>query len=242
MIHVFPPQEDRILWERGWNGAVSVVDHDVLMIVDSSLPGHSNTKVDRSWEYRISLNPGRPIPAQLRVRYVNREQAKSEVCLQFIWELSKCYWNYFRVYVSQKAGKIEMPTVPLHEGSLKLIWGYPDADSGSVMPNADIGPARLTELGGYVAVEPGSVMVIPIQYELPSEILRSTAPGVHEYRLLIQKQSGMDRDRVTIEVELPAEARLLQTSPEFNSRKGRWIIFNFQLVADTTVAVSFSMP
>ena len=41
MIHLFPPTDDSFFWEHGWNGAVSQVDHDYLMVVDSSLPGHS---------------------------------------------------------------------------------------------------------------------------------------------------------------------------------------------------------
>lgn len=240
LIHVFPPTDDTFLWERGWNGAMSFVDHDYLMVVDSSLPGHTAAVVHRSWEYSVSLNPDQPIEAKLRLRYDNREQANDKICHQVLPSLGPCYWNYFRVYVSPKASSIEMPSVPLHEGSLKLIWGYPDADSSSVVPNADSGPARLTELGGYITVQPGSLTTVPIQYRLP-EILRPTAPDVYEYRLLLQKQPAMDRDRVSIAVELPDDAELLGTSPEYNSIRGRWLLFDFTLLKDTTVAVSFRM-
>ena len=240
LIHVFPPTDDSFLWERGWNGAVPLVDHDYLMVVDSSLPGHTAAVVHRSWEYNVSLNPGQPIEAELRLRYDNREQTNDKICHQVVPSLGPCYWNYFRVYVSPKASSIEMPSVPLHEGSLKLIWGYPDADSASVVPNADSGPAQLTELGGYITVQPGSITTVPIQYRLP-EILRPVAPDVFEYRLLLQKQPGMDRDRVSIVVELPPNAELLSTSPEYNSIRGQRLLFDFTLSRDTTVAVSFRM-
>ena len=240
LMHVFQPIDDSFLWDRGWNGAVAAVDHDYLMVVDSSLPGHSNAKVERSWEYRVSPVPNKPINAQLRLRYYNGETPKDEICRQFAFEVYRCYWNYVRVYVPPAASKIDMPAVPLHEGSLRLVWGYPDPDSGSVVRNAGVGPARPTELGAYIAVDPGTSMTIPISYELPSEILRETAPGTYQYRLLVQKQPGIDDDRVSIEFELPPGAALLDTSPEFNSRKRSWVIFDFVLQEDTTVVVSFA--
>ena len=89
---------------------------------------------------------------QLRLRYDNKDEPQDDICRQYAWEIYHCYWNYFRVYVSPQATEIKMPSVPLHEGALKLVWGWPDADSRSQIQNADTGPARLTELGGYVAV------------------------------------------------------------------------------------------
>ena len=237
MIHVFPPVKDSFLWEQGWNGAVPQVNHDYLMVVDSSLPGHSAASTQRSWEYSVSLDPDEPMEAHLRLRYENTEQPKDEVCLQFAWGLYHCYWNYFRVYLSPLSDDVQMAPIPLHEGSLKLIWGYPDPDSAVVIPSEN--PAKMTELGGFIPVEPGSVVTIPIEYRLPREVLRETAEGVFEYRLLIQKQPGMDRDLVSLAVELPDGAELLDTTPKFNSSRGSWYLFDFPLRADTTVVVVF---
>ena len=241
LIHVFPPIDDSFLWERGWNGALPLVDHDFLMVVDSSLPGHSTEGLQRSWEYRVSLNTKEPIEAQLRLRYDNTDEPRDEICRQFAWEVYHCYWNYFRVYVPSmvETESIKIPPIPLHQGALKLIWGYPDPASASIVPNADTGPSRLTELGGYIEVEPGTVKTVPISYQLPPEILRSTAPNVYEYRMLVQKQSGMDQDLVSLEVRLPPDSELVSTSPGFNSRRGPWLVFNFTLKTDTEVVVSF---
>ena len=242
LIHLFPPTDDSFLWERGWNGAIRPVDHDYIMVVDSSLPGHSTAGVKRSWEYRVSLTPGDPVDAELRLHYDNGDPPKEEVCRQYAWDIYHCYWNYFRVYLPPMAERIQMPPVPLHEGALKLIWGYPDANSASVVPNADTGPARLTELGGYIVVEPGSVTTVPIQYRLPQEVLRSSGPGSYQYRLLIQKQPGIDEDRVSLAVRLPTDAELLETSPEYNSSEGSTLLFDFTLRSNTLVTVSFRMP
>ena len=218
---------------------VPAVDHDYLMVVDSSLPGHSTAGVQRSWEYSVVLDPGQPVEAQLRLRYENTDPPREEVCRQYAWELYRRYWNYFRLYVSPLAQRIDMPPVPLHPGALKLIWGYPDADSSSIVPNADTGPSRLTELGGYLAVEPGSVTTVPVRYQLPVEVLRPTGPGIYEYRLLVQKQPGVDRDRVSLSVELSPNAELLGTSPQFSSIRGQQLFFDFTLTSNTVVVVSF---
>lgn len=97
LLQVFSPIDDSFLWESGWNGAVPVVDHDYLMVVDSSLPGHTTAAIKRSWEYRVSLDPGQPLEVQLRLRYDNVREPVKETCIQTTGK--DCYWNYFRVYI-----------------------------------------------------------------------------------------------------------------------------------------------
>ena len=91
LIHVFPPTDDSFLWERGWNGTLPSVDHDYLMVVDSSLPGHSTEGLQRSFDYRVSLNTKLPIEAHLRIRYDNTDEPEDEICRQFAWEVYHCY-------------------------------------------------------------------------------------------------------------------------------------------------------
>lgn len=243
LIHVFNPEEGSLLWEMGWNGAIRRVDHDYLLVVDSSLPGHTAEGTRRHWEYQVSLQMGKPATARLRVRY-DREgvRRKDRVCRQSEPGLYACYWNYFRVYLPQAATGIKRPQVPLHEGAEKLIWGYwgsQEADSGSLVREADVGPARLTEVGGFIAVEPGSVTTIPLEYQLPWEMILATGQGSFEYRLLLQKQPGMEQDRISVAVELPLGTEVLKTSPESAGRSGGWVTFDFDLDSDKEVVVAF---
>ncbi len=239
-VHVFDPLEGNFLWEREWNGAITPVDHDFLMVIDSSLPGHAVIQIRRSWEYRVSLDLVQPMKAQLRLRYHHATEPRQDVCLQSeAAGLENCYWNFFRVYIPQMAQDIQMPEVPLPTGSEKLIWGYTDADSASVTHNADIGPAALAELSGYIVVEPGSMTTIPIQYQLPPQLLRSIGAGIYEYRLLVQKQPGIDQDKVQVALELPPNTQLLRTSLPLLSKQERWLLFDFFLESDTLVTVSF---
>ena len=243
LMHVFDPEEGSLMWEMGWNGAIRPVDHDYLLVVDSSLPGQTSGEVQRHWDYQVSLQVGKPATAQLRVRYDHLGvYQEDQVCRQSEPNLYNCYWNYFRIYVPRTATDIKAPPVPLHEGAEKLIWGYPAPDSGTLARDADVGPARLTEMGGFIAVEPGSVTTVPLEYQLPPTMVRPTGPEAYEYRLLLQKQPGMDQDRVSVAVELPVDAELLAASPGPTARSGSWVAFDFTLDSDREVVVDFRVP
>jgi hypothetical protein len=240
LIHVFDSQAGDLLGQLGWNGAVKPVDHDYLMVVDSSLSGHNAEFVRRRWDYLVSLQSGRPAAARLRVRYDHqRVYIRDRVCRQSEPNIYDCHWSYVRIFIPGAAANIRVPPVPLHEGAEKLIWGYPGPDSVSLLPAPDVGGARLTEVGGYIAVEPGSVTTIPLEYQLPSGVVRPTGPQSFEYRLLVQKQPGWDRDQVNVGVELPAGTELLSASPEPATRRGQWVTVGFPLLSDQEVVISF---
>jgi hypothetical protein len=240
LVHVFEPEQAKTLTDLGWNGAIPLINHDYLLVVDSSFPGHTAGAVVRHWDYQVSLQVGKPAMALLRVRYDHQgTRLKGQICRQS--EFFECYWNYFRIYVPRTATNVVAPPVPLHEGSEKLIWGYSDADSGSLVRDSDTGPARLTEVGGYIAVAPDSITTVPLEYQLPWELVRPIGRDSYEYRLLVQKQPGMDRDRVSVAVELPLGTELLATSPAPKTRNGRWVTFDFPLDSDKQVVITFKI-
>ena len=174
-----------------------------------------------------------------RSYYQQGVRRKDVVCRQSEPAIYHCYWNYFRIYIPKAAVQIKPPQVPLHEGAEKLIWGYPDPDSGSLVQGSDVGAARLNEIGGFIAVEPGSIATVPVDYQLPWKMVLSTGQGIFEYRLLIQKQAGMDTDRVSVRVEPPPGTEIVHTSPEVSRRSGRSVIFDFPLDSNKEVVVVF---
>ena len=98
------------------------------------------------------------------------------------------------------------------------------------------------EVGGFIAVPPDSVTTIPLEYQLPNNVIRATGPKTFEYRLLVQKQSGMDRDMVSVSVQIPAGTEVTNVSPAPTRRNGRWLGFDFPLEQDTRVVVSYRVP
>jgi hypothetical protein len=241
LAHIFDANEGRLLWELGWNGAILPVDHDYIQVVDSSLPGHTTESVRRSWEYQVVLQVGQPLESKLRLRYRHVEGLRTDrVCRQAEPESSNCFWNYFRVYVPNAATDVVAPPVPLNQGAEKLIWGYPDADSLSLTNSADVGPSRLTEIGGFIAISPDSVMTVPLEYRLPWETVRSTGRNTYEYRLKIDKQPGIDTDTVRVAVQLPPGSDVITVSPEPQTTDGEILGFEFLLNTDKQVTIAFS--
>ena len=149
-------------------------------------------------------------------------------------------WNYFRVYLPGSATDVVAPLVPLNQGGEKLIWGYSDADSRSSDRSVDVGPARLTEIGGFIDVEPDSVVAVPLEYRLPWETVRSTGPSSYEYRLLIDKQPGIDDDIVNVLVELPPGSEVISVSPEPKVNEGGRIGFELFLDTDKELSIAFT--
>ncbi|MCL0044460.1 DUF4012 domain-containing protein, partial [Dehalococcoidia bacterium] len=128
LVHVFDTKAAELLWEQGWNGALRQVDHDYLMIVDSSLPGHARSAVERRVQYHVTLAMGQPIDAELLIQYRHKGQVLDPNCRQALSQPTGCYWNYLRVYIPVIAQDIQVPPIPMHEGSQWLLWGYEPAD------------------------------------------------------------------------------------------------------------------
>ena len=140
------------------------------------------------------------------------------------------------------AEEVIAPPVPLNQGAEKLIWGYPEPDSLSLDLSTDVGPAPLTEVGGFIAVAPNSVMTVPLAYRLPWKTVRALGENTYEYRLLAQKQPGIDTDLVNVALELPPGSEVIRSSPAPKAKNGNWLSFQFELDTDTQVIVSFRTP
>lgn len=242
LVQVFQPEAALVLWRWGWNGALTRTDGDYLMVVESSLPGHAAPRVERWLEYRVRLRVDAPSEAVLRLRYRHRGPPQEEVCRQAAATPMGCYWNYLRLYLSRWARDVQAPPVPLHEGSEKLAWGYRDADSLTVRISQEPGTLGLVEVGAYLTVEPGTLLTFPLSFRLSPEALLPVAPGVWEYRLLLQKQPGLDDLRVDLEVALPKGATPVDVRPAPDRWDGGRALYRLTLDRDREVAVRFRLP
>ena len=81
--------------------------------------------------------------------------------------------------------------------------------------------------------------VAVVGYQLPNDVVRATGPDTYEYRLLVQKQPGIDTDVVSVSVQIPPETEVTNVSPVPISVTNGWLGFEFQLKQDTELMVSF---
>ncbi|MBI4338741.1 MAG: DUF4012 domain-containing protein [Chloroflexi bacterium] len=245
LVQVFDPKAAELLWEHNWNGALRQVDHDYLMLVDSSLPGHARSVVQRRVQYQVRLDPQAGITSELHIEYRHQGKTPDPNCRQALPKAEGCYWNFLRLYIPVLAEDIQSPPIPLHEGSEWLIWGYEPADSLSIISSPRGGLSGFTEIGGYLPVEPGTSVTLPIRYHLPASRLRPLGNGVYEYRLLVQKQPGTPVEPVTLFAQLPTGASLVQASPVppegRMTQQGEWVRIDVDLARDTTFVVDFKV-
>ena len=241
LIYTFTQDPGGLLAENGWDGAVPDVAQDFLMVIDSSLPGHTTLAVTRSWDYRVDLTPHGESNAQLLLRYRNDRSSAAPDCRQAAEGGGGCYWNYFRLFLPRAASDVIASPAPLHEGSEKLIWGHRDPDSGRVLEHADAGLEGLTEVGGYITVEPDSILTIPVTYQLGPEVVRQVGEGIYEYRLLLVKQPGMEQDQVRVRVRLPEGSKLVTSAPSGITMEGNVLEFLGVLRENTEIVVIFAM-
>ena len=240
LLFVEDAATQRFVSANGWDGAVPRPPQDFLMVIDSSLPGHTVAAINRTWDYRVSLVPNGWSTARLDIRYENTASAPNPRCRQSTVG-GRCYWNYVRVFLPPAAEQVRAPIVPLHEGSEKLIWGHRDIDTAQVITHGGSSLRGLVEVGGYVVVEPGTVLTLPLSYALNANVIRSVGPRQYEYRLLLVKQPGMDNDRLSIRVELPEDSRVVTSSPSSVRVSGSTVTWEHTLTADAELIVVFKV-
>jgi hypothetical protein len=81
--------------------------------------------------------------------------------------------------------------------------------------------------------------VVVVGYQLPNDVVRATGPDTYEYRLLVQKQPGIDTDVVSVSVRISLETEVTNVSPVPISVTNGWLGFEFLLYQDTELMVSF---
>ncbi|MBI4312976.1 MAG: hypothetical protein HY681_14540 [Chloroflexi bacterium] len=144
-----------------------------------------------------------------------------------------------RIYVPVQAADIQAPPIPASEGSELLVWGYDPADTLTVISSPRSGTERLTEIGGYVVVEPGTNVTVPISYSLPPGIVRQIGQNTYEYRLLVQRQPGAPNEPVDVFLKLPEGGAMVSSSPAPAAADGDWLRYTLTLDADQLITLQY---
>ena len=111
-----------------------------------------------------------------------------------------------------------------------------------MITHAGSGLQGLVEVGGYLVVEPGSVLTLPVVYALNENVVRRVGPGRYEYRLLLTKQPGIDDDRVSVRVQLPEGARVVASSPPSARASTSAVTWEQTLTQDAELVIVFESP
>lgn len=171
------PQTMSQFTAAGWDGALHNVNGaDYLALVDTNVGFNKvNAVVTREISYTVTWpedGNGRA-QAVAKITYVHPVTKPDHECDPtprygdtYDDMISRCYFNYVRLYVPR-------------DSRLISIEGVEDDSISSRR-----GEARSQVLAGYFIMEPGSVHTVTFTYELPATIKEES------YRLIAQRQSG----------------------------------------------------
>ena len=231
--------------EAGWDGRMRREPGDYLDIVDSNV-GWS--KVDRNIQrdatYRVDLTRKSRPRATLTLGYSNHSGPGSAGCepqwisrgTDYSQLKNACYWNYLRVYMPQESRLLSSTPLPLpeHTVSVEIGRGTPGQETGFV--SSSHGRMVFSGLTYVAAGERGEVSLV---YDLPKSIVVRSDDAL-TYRLLIQKQPGVRRRSIHVEILMPDGFRLSASSVAPTRTTATLLAFDLELERDELLSVELT--
>ena len=234
--------------DAGWDGAIRITDTNYLMVVDSNVGfNKANTLITTDYAYAVELQPDLTARAALTITYRHAGRPSAEPCLQRVLEygpnipyeseIDQCYWDYVRVYVPKGTPLDAAPSFPI--AGAQLI-GH-EASSGE--PELLTAEADKDAFTSFFYVPRGGTRVVWFRYTIPGIAAVPATDGLVHFRLLWQKQAGIDAPPVRVTVTLPPGMAYISAragdAPAAAHTNGRSVVIDFALETDTVVDVAF---
>ncbi|MGH2542779.1 MAG: DUF4012 domain-containing protein, partial [Ardenticatenaceae bacterium] len=217
LLYFDNPDLQSVMASFGWDGSIEQHGGDYLMVVDSNV-GWS--KVDRNIQrgvsYTVDLSRQARPRATLTLDYTNHSGPGSPGCAPQ-WQnrgsnygqlKNACYWNFLRVYMPQEARLLSSTPLPLpeHTVAVEIAKGVPGQETGEMSSSHG-----KSVFSGLTSLEAGESQEINLVYDLPQSILMESGDRLI-YKLTLQKQPGVPRRAVSVDVIAPAGYELAERS------------------------------
>jgi hypothetical protein len=206
LLYFDHPQVQAILSNSGLDNAVRIDENDYLLLVDSNI-GFNKTDavIQRSVAYHLDLTTPSNPQATLTLNYTHTV-AEDIPCIHkasygsgtYQDLQTRCYWNYWRVYLPPDTQLVDYSRLPVPGEWLlnKEDW------NGKV--SAQLGEHNALVLSGLLVLPTASSQDIWLKLSLPPRLVQQDASGNIIYRLRVQKQAGLDNLPFTLQVTPPS--------------------------------------
>jgi hypothetical protein len=206
----------------GWSGRqIPAVNQDYLMVADANLGNKSNRSIIRQLTYDVQIEPDDRLESRVTVAYdYPRSLASADPAVDEQYHGPLDYSNLLQVFVPAAS------TVTAVQGTTFNVNAVAE-DTQTIL---------ITQL--QVPFDGGA----RVQFAYRSAPAVVALGDYRRYRLILQKQPGMEAELVTVQVSLPATATLLTTFPSASASYSldRPIVeFRVELVADTAIEVIY---
>jgi len=200
-----------------WTGEIPETEHDYLYIVDSNV-GWSKVdrNIQRSINYQIDLRDIENIKSIVTLKYINHSGVGAIPCnpqwinrgTNYNSQKNSCYWNFWRLYTPQNSKHIFTTPTELsdHSVSVKTGSGLPGKDT--FKKQSKYGKI---EFSGLFSTEASEITELTIIYQLPTSVLQKIN-GTLKYNLMIQKQPGVPNRELTLDIIMPDQYTILESS------------------------------
>ena len=235
-----------VLEKYRWDGAIRPAGGDFLMVVDTNVGfNKTNAVVESSQVYEVDLPKTGSPQASLTVVHTNKATGvdscnhweKIRVEGEKDYPIQDCYWNYLRVYTPK--GTFLLDATPQ---SIPADWMI---RKKSPRTRVDVLDEELDGAQGF-----GMLQVVPasdslttrFQFLLPADVIQAGPEnGQWLYRLRVQKQPGTQAVPITIRIQLPAHASVIQV-PDGAVVDGNSVLLQTDLRVDLEIEVLYQTP
>jgi len=212
LVYFSDPQAQKALSQMSLDNSINPVPGDFLELVDSNI-GFNKTDpvVNRSIAYKVNLTvPAQP-EAEVSVHYQHTISQVVPCVHQAAYSQTykgmqaRCYWDYWRVLTraTQITGS-KVASVPASQLLDKQAW------DGTLDVNP--GEGNTQAIGGLMVLPTNQTGDIVLDYKLQPGVVRVKQNEL-VYTLHLQKQPGLVKLPVVIEVIVPQEYVLSSSPP-----------------------------
>ena len=245
LLFLNDPKPQAVIRDSGWDGRVRQDATDYLYVVDSNVGwSKADRNIERKVSYQVDLRKAPGPRINLDLEYNNHGGLGSPGCepqwiglgTDYSQLKNACYWNYLRVYVPQGAKLLSNTplALPEYSVSVEIGQGQPGEDTIKVSSSYN-----RTVYSGLFALDAGEGNHVNLVYDLPPGLLYGE-DGLIEYQLLIQKQPGIRRRDISVEIIMPQGYRLNSSSlpPAFTDDSRA--VFTLRVEEDTLLNTQFA--
>lgn len=224
LVYLTDPRGEGLVTLSGWDGSLSALSGDSLMIVDSNVGFNKvDPNIHRTADYKVNLDSSGNATSQLALTYTNANPKNASPCIHKPYypptyaELQQgCYWDYVRIVGAANA-RLTGSTSDIQAGTDDPINGR-------------------SVFSGYFVLPRGENREIRYDMELP----RVVADG-HIYRLHIERQPGAPVWSVHVSVTLPSVEGVESTPPP-SRQNGNVLEYNLTLDQDLDIVIARPAP
>lgn len=187
--------EQAILFEKDWAGAMKPTSQDYLLWVDANLGAlKTDAALERELSYVITPDKNGKFVATAKMKFIHKGK--------FDWRTSR-YLDYARIFVPIGSQLIKANGAMEKEKSTK---------PGTVDQGIENGRQWF---GAFIAIEPGRIGELSFDYYLPENVVAEIKKN--NYELTVQKQIGTIANKLTLGLDFGK--KLLSAYPGEKSTK-----------------------